>query len=137
MVTETFRALAAGRDRIAGTTGRVLAIFQPHGFGPPRFLRDDLVASLTDHLRPQDVLWLPEIYYAGGTVERGISSADLAADIIARRRDARFEAVRDDLPGAVAAEAEPGDLVLVMGARDPSLTDLGRAILARLADRPT
>jgi len=32
----------------------------------------------------------------------------------------------------VAAEARPGDLVLVMGARDPSLTALAREILAAL-----
>ncbi len=78
-------ALAAGRDRLAGTAGRVLAVFQPHGFGPTRFLRDDLVASLAASLRPEDVLWLPEIFYAGGTVTRDISSADLVAGDRRRR----------------------------------------------------
>ncbi len=32
----------------------------------------------------------------------------------------------------IAEEARPGDLVLVMGARDPSLSELARAILAAL-----
>jgi len=32
----------------------------------------------------------------------------------------------------IAEEARPGDLVLVMGARDPSLSELARAILAGL-----
>jgi hypothetical protein len=46
--------------------------------------------------------------------------------------------MRSDLPDLVAAEARPGDLVVVMGARDPSLTGLGQAILAALgADRET
>jgi UDP-N-acetylmuramate--alanine ligase len=125
-------ALGAARDRLAGTGGRVLAVFQPHGFGPTRFLRDELVAAFAGHLREADVLWLPEIFYAGGTVEKDISSADIVADIAARGRDARFCADRDDLPAAIAAEACPGDLALVMGARDPSLTSLARAILAAL-----
>ncbi len=131
-------ALGTGRDRLGpggdDRTGRVLAIFQPHGFGPTRFLRRALVEAFASGLRPRDVLWLPEIYFAGGTVTRDISSADLAADITGKGRDARFVPDRAALPSLVAAEARPGDLVLVMGARDPSLTDLGRSILAALED---
>ena len=112
--------------------GRLLAIFQPHGFGPTRFSRGDLVAALAAALRSQDVIWLPEIFYAGGTVTRDISSADLAADLVARGCEARFCAARDQLPPLVAAAARPGDLVLLMGARDPSLAGLGRGILAAL-----
>ncbi|MFN2371071.1 MAG: glutamate ligase domain-containing protein, partial [Candidatus Krumholzibacteriia bacterium] len=82
-----------------------------------------------------DVLWLPEIFFAGGTVSRDISAADLAAGVAAAGRDARFAADRAALPAAIATEARPGDLVLVMGARDPSLTAFGRAVLARLAER--
>jgi UDP-N-acetylmuramate--alanine ligase len=130
-------ALATGRDRLRAhaAPGRILAVFQPHGFGPTRFLRDDLVATLSRALAPDDVLWLPPIFYAGGTVTRDVSSDDLAARIATAGRDARPLTRRPDLPAAVAAEARPGDLVLVMGARDPSLTDLGRAILDALAAR--
>jgi len=127
--------LAAGAQAGPGgaaAPGRVLAVFQPHGFGPTRFLRDDLIAAFARHLAPRDVLWLPEIFYAGGTVARDISSADLAAQIAAAGRDARFCPDRADLPRKIAAEARPGDLVLVMGARDPSLTGLARAVLAAL-----
>ncbi len=123
-------AIAAGHDRAPG--GRVLAVFQPHGFGPTRFLRDALVAAFAAALAPGDVLWLPEIFYAGGTVSRDISSADLVAGVVAAGRDARFTAARGDLPPLIAAEARPGDLVLVMGARDPSLTDFARSVLAAL-----
>ncbi len=125
-------AIRTAHQRLEEGDGRVLAVFQPHGFGPTRFLRSDLVAALADALRPRDVLWLPEIFYGGGTVTKDISSADLAADLRAQDRDARFVARRSELPGLIAMEARPGDLVLVMGARDPSLTGLGRAILAAL-----
>ncbi len=125
-------ALSAGRLR----GGRILAVFQPHGFGPTRFLRDDLVAAFADALAPADVLWLPEIFFAGGTVTRDISSADLARGVSAAGRDARFVADRADLPALIAAEARAGDLVLVMGARDPSLTGLARDVLAAVAAAP-
>ena len=52
--------------------------------------------------------------------------------MVAAGRDARFIPSRSDLPAAIVAEARPGDLVLVMGARDPSLTDFCREILTGL-----
>ncbi|MBD3220407.1 hypothetical protein GF314_04120 [bacterium] len=127
-------SLAASRDRLVGTDGRVLAVFQPHGFGPTRFLRDELIATFAGHLRRDDVLWLTEIFYAGGTVTRDVSSAELVREIAAAGRDARHLDHRPDLPGAVASEARPGDLVLVMGARDPSLTQLARDVVGALGD---
>lgn len=123
-------AVATARERTTG--GRVLAVFQPHGYGPTRFLRESLVATFIAALRDRDVLWLPEIYYAGGTVTKDISSGDLVAEVRAGGRDARFVPARADLPAAIAAEARPGDLVLVMGARDPSLTVFCREILKNL-----
>jgi UDP-N-acetylmuramate--alanine ligase len=124
-------ALATAHGRLA-PGGRVLAVFQPHGFGPTRFLRNALITAFSEHLAPSDVLWLPEIFFAGGTVTRGISSADLAAGITHAGRDARFENERGRLAPLIAAEARSGDVVLIMGARDPSLTDFGRDCLAAL-----
>lgn len=128
-------ALGAAHGR-TGPGGRVLAVFQPHGYGPTRFLKDALVEAFAGHLGARDVLWLPEIFFAGGTVTRDISSSDLAAGIARAGRDARFVAERKRLAPLIAAEARPGDLVLVMGARDPSLTAFARDCLAALAARP-
>ncbi len=111
---------------------RVLAVYQPHGFGPTRFLRHDLVAAFAEGLEAADRLWLLDIFYAGGTATRDIASADLAAEIRARGKDAAAVPDRAALVAEIAAAALPGDLVLVMGARDPSLTDLCREILTRL-----
>ena len=127
-------ALATAHGR-AGPGGRVLAFFQPHGFGPTRFLRDALVAAFSEHLAADDVLWLPEIFFAGGTVVRDISSADLVAAIVKGGRDARFENERAGIAPLIAAEARPGDVVLVMGARDPSLTAFGLECLAAVRAR--
>ena len=110
---------------------RVVAVFQPHGYGPARFLRNELRALLPTLLRPQDRFCYAEIFYAGGTVAKDISSRDLAADLPAGlkcgyARD--HEAARQ----WVISEARPGDTVLIMGARDPDLPRLARAVLASL-----
>ncbi len=114
------------------TKGRVLAMFQPHGFGPTRFLKEALVKTFSNSLRPQDILWMPEIFFAGGSVTRDISAGDLITAIADSDRDARFEPERFDIARRMADEAQPGDLILVMGARDPSLTAFCREILEQL-----
>jgi len=113
--------------------GRVLAVFQPHGYGPTRFLRKDFVETFAAELAPQDRLWLLEVFYAGGTALRDFSAADIVEEIAARGAQAEFAPAREWLVERLAAEARNGDLVLVMGARDPSLTDLAQAVLDRLA----
>lgn len=116
----------------AGSEGRVLAVFQPHGFGPLKFLREGFVEAFAEGLAPGDRLWFLEVFYAGGTAARDICSADVVADIAARGVQAAVAPSREALVAALAEAARPGDLVVVMGARDPSLTDLARGILDRL-----
>ena len=113
----------------------MLAIYQPHGYGPTRFLRADLVAAFAEALAPEDRMWMLEVFYAGGTARRDFSAADLVSEIEGRSRRARFASSRAALVSEVVAEAKADDLVLVMGARDSTLTDLGRAILAALGAR--
>ena len=117
------------------SAGRVLAIYQPHGYGPTRFLRADFVETFASALDTEDRLWMLEVYYAGGTAQRDFSAADIVAEIVARGTRAEFAPSRDWLVDRVAEEAREGDLVLVMGARDPSLTDLARAILEAVGSR--
>ncbi len=111
---------------------RVLAVYQPHGYGPTRFLRPDFVATFAAELRSEDRLWMLEVYYAGGTATRDFSSAEITAEIAALGAQAEFAPSRAWLVERIAREARAGDLVLVMGARDPSLTELAKAILGAL-----
>ena len=90
--------------------------------------------TFATELRTQDRLWFLDVFYAGGTAARDISSAEVIADILPRLGTAEHAPSRDWLVTRLAAEALPGDLVLVMGARDPSLTELSRQILTRLAE---
>jgi UDP-N-acetylmuramate--alanine ligase len=121
-------AIATARARAQ----RVLAIYQPHGYGPTRFLRRDFVETFSSALGEEDRLWLLEVFYAGGTAQRDFSAADIVAQIAARGTQAEFAPSRLALVDRIAQVAREGDLVIVMGARDPSLTDLARAILGAL-----
>jgi UDP-N-acetylmuramate--alanine ligase len=53
-------------------------------------------------------------------------------EIAAQGTLAEFAPSRDWLIERLGAEAQDGDLVLVMGARDPTLTELARSILAQI-----
>ena len=110
---------------------RVIAVFQPHGFGPARFLRPELKTLLPAILRPDDRFCYAEIFYAGGTVAKDISSRALAADLPAALR-CGHAADHDAARRWVLGEARPGDTVLVMGARDPDLPRLARSIFDSL-----
>lgn len=118
-------------------SGRVWAVYQPHAFSQTKFLWNDFVESFSTNLRSQDCLFMLEVFYAGGTAQRDFSAADLARDIAAKGAYARFAPSRGWLAQEIARSAKPGDLVIVMGARDPSLTDLTKAILAGLATSHT
>ncbi len=123
-------SLAAAQLRAA----RVFAVYQPHGYGPTRFLRRDFVDVFSTVLRPGDRLWMLEIFYAGGTALRDFSAADMIGEIAASGVAAEFAPSRAWLAGRLADLARPGDLILVMGARDPTLSDFAQEILRAFAN---
>jgi len=106
---------------------RLITVFQPHGFGPARFLRAELATLLPDLLRADDLFCYAEIYFAGGTVAKDISSRDLAGDLPSGL-GCGYAANHLEVLSWVAERALPGDTVLVMGARDPDLPRLARAL---------
>lgn len=114
------------------TRGRVIAYFQPHGFGPTRFLRNDLVDAISRTLRSQDAIFLSEIYYAGGTVTRDISSADLVEDLKRKNATAYFVSNRDECGREMVRFSASGDTILIMGARDPSLSEFSKTVAKEL-----
>ena len=108
--------------------GRIFAIFQPHGYGPTRFLKDELVDTFTQLIRGTDEVYFLPIYYAGGTVKKDISSADLA-DLVGKRAVWSYAPQnRRDLIAGLKERVKPGDVVILMGARDPTLSLLAQEI---------
>lgn len=107
---------------------KVVAWFQPHGYAPTKFLRADFAREISSVLRPQDEIWMSEIFYAGGTAVKDISASDLVADLQALGCNARFVADRNDLTESVRPVLTEDCVLLLMGARDPSLETFARKV---------
>jgi UDP-N-acetylmuramate--alanine ligase len=102
-------------------TPTVIAWFQPHGYAPTKFLRNDFVNEISKALRPTDEIWMSEIFYAGGTTTKDISANDLVNDLKAKGANAFFVENRCDLLSSIRPHLTDNCVLLLMGARDPSL----------------
>ncbi|MBF0410176.1 MAG: UDP-N-acetylmuramate--L-alanine ligase [Candidatus Riflebacteria bacterium] len=104
-------------------------VYQPHGFGPTRFTKDDLV-DVFSSLNSREYLYLDEIFYAGGTVEKDISSQNIAEKVREKFANVFCPKNRPAIISDIVERASPGDMVLVMGARD--INTICRPILDEL-----
>lgn len=111
---------------------KVIAWFQPHGYGPTRFLRNDFVKEIATALRPQDEIWMSEIFYAGGTAVKDISANDLINDIKALGKNAIFIEDRNNLLQAMRSHITDDCVLLLMGARDPGLEEFCKNLYEKL-----
>ncbi|HEX9020060.1 MAG TPA: L,D-transpeptidase family protein [Nitrospirota bacterium] len=112
-----------------GLSGRIIAVYQPHGFGPTRFLKDEYIQTFRTTFNKNDSLYLLPIYYAGGTAQKNISSEDIIAGLGAVAFNAQAVTDREELLTRLKADAKSGGCVLLMGARDPSLPALVKKIV--------
>jgi len=113
---------------------RVLAVYQLHGFAPTRFLKNEFIEAFAASLGEEDVLWMPEIYYAGGTTTKDVCAEDIAGPVRSRGRDVRTGLDREHIARDIAENARPGDLVLMLGARDPTLSEFSRDVFVAVRD---
>ena len=111
---------------------KVIAWFQPHGYGPTKFLRNDFVEEIAKVLRPEDEIWMSEIFYAGGTAIKDISANDLINDLKTLNKPAFFIENRNDLLKAVRPHLTGDCVLLLMGARDPSLEQFAKDVWEKL-----
>ena len=113
--------------------GRLLIMFQPHGFGPMRSMGKEIIESFVNNMHQDDILIMPEIFFVGGTVTKDISSADLI-DYAHKlgKTNAYFVENKANAADFLVKEAKSGDRIIIMGARDNSLTNLCKQILERL-----
>ena len=127
--------IAATLDALHAFPGRVLALFQPHGFGPLKLMGRELAATFAGRMREGDVLVMPDPVYQGGTVSREVGSEDVVAQVAASGRDARHVPDRERAAELLVAAAQPGDRIVVMGARDDTLSLLAEGMVRALAGR--
>jgi len=129
-------------DKIAATLktlhafdGRLLILFQPHGFGPLKLMKSEFIEGFAGLMREGDVLLMPEPVYYGGTTDRSVGSEDIASGVRAMGRTAEALPTRTDCGDRIVELARPGDRIIVMGARDDTLSSFAADLLQRLATR--
>lgn len=111
---------------------KVIAWLQPHGYAPTRFLRADFVKEIAAALRPEDEIWMSEIFYAGGTATKDISANDLIEDIRRLGKAAYFVEDRNEFLKTARPHITENSVLLLMGARDPSLEQFAQLIWKEL-----
>ena len=111
---------------------KVIAWFQPHGYGPTRFLKNDFIKEIAEALRTNDEIWMSEIFYAGGTAVKDISSNDLITEINKLGKKAFFVNDRNDLLHEMRTHFTQDCVLLLMGARDPELEFFSKKLYEQL-----
>jgi len=106
-ILATLLAARRGWDR------RTLVVFQPHRYSRARALHDEFARCFGN----ADVLVVTDIYPAGETPIPGVSGESLA-EAIRRQGHRDVTLVRDlkDIPGFLISRAQPGDMVITLGA---------------------
>ena len=127
--------IAASLSTLHEFPGRLLVLFQPHGFGPLRLMKDAFIACFKRNLFADDILLMPEPVYFGGTVDRSVSSGDITGALQRAGVDARALPDRAACGDEMVSLAQPGDRVIVMGARDDTLSLFAQDLLERIATK--
>lgn len=123
---------AASIEACQPIASKVIAWFQPHGYGPTRFLKNDFIHEIAKALRPQDEIWMSEIFYAGGTAKKDISSNDLIEGIKALNKKAYFVEDRNNFLQQIRPHLSDDCVLLLMGARDPGLEKFSHSVWENL-----
>ena len=113
--------------------GCLLLMFQPHGFGPLKLMREAFIECFAEQMADDDVLIMPDPVYFGGTVDRSVTSEHIVSGVRSRGLQAMAFAERGACGDKLIELAEPGDRIVVMGARDDTLTVFAAELLARLS----
>ena len=127
--------IAATLRTLKAFPGRVIAFFQPHGFGPLRVMGKELAQMFADELGADDKVLLCDPVYFGGTVDRSIGSADIVAAINTHKSaPATHITERTDCGKWLNQHAQKGDRIVIMGARDDTLSGFARGVLDKLSN---
>ena len=112
----------------SGFGRNIIAVFQPH-----RYTRTQaLVHEFATAFYQADRLYVTDIYPAGEQPIPNVHGGQIADGVKEHgHKSVTYVPVKEELVGAVAAVARPGDIVLVMGAGD--IWKIGEEIVRRLA----
>ena len=125
--------VAATLATLRAHPGRIIAFFQPHGFGPLKQMGRELAQVFAERLEPDDCTILCDPVYFGGTADRSVASGNVVEWIETAGGCAEHIPDRSACGERIVELARPGDRIVVMGARDDTLRTFARGILERLS----
>ncbi|GAB4519118.1 MAG: UDP-N-acetylmuramate--L-alanine ligase [Amphiplicatus sp.] len=125
--------IAASLAALHEFPGRLLVMFQPHGYGPLKKMKEEFIRCWAENLCTEDMLVMPEPVYFGGTVDRSVTSRDIAEGVAAAGRRAQALPDRDACKALILREAREDDRIVIMGARDDTLTLFAVELLGEFA----
>ncbi len=125
--------IAATLNTMRAFPGRIIAFFQPHGYGPLKVMGQELAETFAEILDPEDRVILCDPVYYGGTTDRSIGSESVVAAINDVGGMAEHIASREDCGKAIAELAKAGDRIVVMGARDDTLRSFAAGVLEQIS----
>ncbi|MEM7741608.1 MAG: Mur ligase family protein [Pseudomonadota bacterium] len=124
--------IGASLETLTEHFSRIFVVYQPHGYGPLRSFRELYEDAFAGVLRPEDSLLVTQPAYFGGTVEKTDDAKTLVQTLVDRSFNAAYAESREDFR-SILTRTKEGDAVVVMGARDDSLSDFARSLLADLS----
>lgn len=127
--------IAATLATLTARPGRLLVLFQPHGYGPLAKMGEELAATFARGLRKHDLLLLSDPVYQGGTVDRSRGSEWLADAVRALGGEAEHIPERPAIAARFLDLARPGDTIAILGARDDTLSEFAADLVGNLAAR--
>ena len=123
--------ISAALAAVSETCAHVHAFWRPHGFTPLCQGMDELANAFAAHWKAEggSIFILP-VFYAGGSVERKVTSADLVERLNMAGVPASYVPDYATLKQELESRAAAGDAILGMGARDPELPLFARQLVS-------
>jgi UDP-N-acetylmuramate--alanine ligase len=110
--------------------GKIITLFQPHGYGPLGFMKDKIFEAMESGLSKDDIFALTPVFYAGGTSSFKPKSEDVVKEFQSKRPSKKYLSFgsRPEAEKFLRENAGKEDIILVAGARDNSLSDWAASI---------
>jgi UDP-N-acetylmuramate--alanine ligase len=125
--------IAASLRTLKAFPGRLLIFFQMHGYAPLRLMKDELADTFANFMDTDDILFLNDVLYLGGTVsDKSVTTEHLANQIASQSRFVVWCSEREEIKEKIISTAQAGDRIIIMGARDDSLSHYAEDIFQRL-----
>lgn len=123
---------AATLRTVKTTPGRVIVFFQPHGYSPLQQMGEELAATFARELDPEDIVIMCDPVYHGGTVDKSAGTSRIVAMIQDQGARAEYLSKREACAVRIRDLARADDRIVVMGARDDTLSDFAKSLMEKL-----